>query len=361
MKIALVHDDFLQWGGAERVVQALSEIWPKAPIYTSVADNEIIKKWIGKRTVIQSPLRYAPYIKQLRKVYLPFYPLVFQSMEIGHFDVVLSSSARFAHTIKLTNGTRHVSYCHAPPRFIWRFENYIQNEQYPILKKLVLRPTIGYFKETDTNAMSRVDEIIANSRHVAKQIKAIYKRKAKIVTPFVDTKLFSPLQMTSDGKYYLVVSRLVSWKRIDLAIEACKQLQFPLLIIGKGDDKKRLQYLAQGANIEFLEDLTDKQLVYYYRNSKALLITQEEDFGLTSLEAQACGRPVLAFAKGGSLETVVKGKTGDYFRQQTATSLVSKLKNFHYATYSAKDCVENAQRFNKQRFQATIKEYIDRG
>lgn len=358
MKIALVHDDFLQWGGAERVVKAFTEIWPKAPIYTSVADEEIVAKWIGKRTVVQSLLKYAPLIKRYRKAYLPFYPLAFQSMELSDYDVVLSSSARFAHTIKLTNGTRHIAYCHAPPRFIWRFENYVAHEQYPVLKKLILKPTVRYFKETDAKAMHRVDEIIANSQHVAKQIQTIYKRHANVLSPFVDTELFSRGTISARGDYYLIVSRLAPWKRIDLAILACKELNFPLIVVGKGEDKNRLKNLAVGSKTTFLEGLTDKQLVNYYRGSRALIVTQEEDFGLTSLEAQACGKPVLAFARGGSLETIVKGKTGDFFKEQTVLSLKRKLKQFHETTYKSSGCIANAQRFSKERFINAMRAYV---
>lgn len=358
MKIALVHDDFLQWGGAERVVQAFSEVWPKAPIYTSVADEEIIARWLGKRHIVQSILQYAPQIKRFRKAYLPLYPLAFQHMELHDYDIVLSSSSRFAHTIKLTNGTRHISYCHAPPRFIWRFDHYLKNEEYPRIKKFFVRPTIPYFKRLDELAMQNIDTIIANSRHIAKQIKSIYNRNAIVLPPFVDMSLFKPTDTDEKEDYYLVVSRLAPWKRIDLAIESCRRLNLPLVVIGKGSDKNRLKNLACGTKTEFLEELTDKQLVGYYRNCKALIITQEEDFGLTALEAQACGKPVLAFGRGGVTETVMKGKTGDFFPYQTVESLTKKLKMFHTENYISVDCYNHAATFSKIHFKEQIKQYV---
>lgn len=357
MKIALVHDDFLQWGGAERVVQAISEIWPKAPIYTSVVDQKLIAERFPKRTIIQSWLKHVPLTKQLRRPLLPFYPLAFQSLDVADTDVVLSSTTRFAHTIRY-NGALHVSYCHTPPRFLWQEQQYFSREKHNNLLQSLAKPMLTSLRTSDAKSEHNVALWIANSKNVAQRIKRIYHRNAHIIYPFVDTNQFLPKKSKPSLDYFLVVTRLLPWKRVDIAIEACKKLQCTLIIIGKGPDKTRLKKIATGSKTVFLENLTDHELMTYYQNAKALLITQEEDFGLTSLEAQACGRPVVAYGRGGALETVAAGSTGVFYTKQTALALSAALKVFDASFFTTIDCRHHASQFSKERFQSSLKQYI---
>ncbi len=358
MKLALIHDDFLQWGGAERVVAAIAQIWPTAPIYTSVSDPAIIQTRI-KNPINQSYLRYLPAVSRMRRVYLPFYPAAFQNMPLNGYDIILSSSTRFAHTITKPDTAIHITYMHAPPRFVWQFDKYVQHEQHAFAKRIVTGPIVSVLRQHDLQASQNVSYWVANSQNVAKKIRQIYRHQADVIYPFVDTKLFTPAKQPKAAGYYLVVSRLVAWKRVDIAIEACKKLGKTLVIIGKGPDKPRLQKIAQQSDTTFIEELTDKALVTYYRNCDALLMTQNEDFGMTALEAAACGRPVIAFGKGGVLEIVIAGKTGEFFPAQDARSLTIMLRKFDRDKYDPNDCSMLASQFSKEKFQQAIKRYVE--
>lgn len=357
MKIALVHDDFLQWGGAERVVRAISEIWPKAPIYTSIVAEDVTSRYFKNRQIIDTKLLRLPFRKQIRRAIFPIYPSIFQAMDFSQFDIVLSSSTRFAHMIRKTNGATHINYCHTPPRYFWSQHVYLAHESMSMLKMAAIAPFTKTMQGIDFKAAQRIDTIVSNSKNTAAKVKRYYGKQSVVVPPFVDD-IFFKIKANKPENYFLVVTRLVPWKRVDIAIEACKLANQPLIIVGSGPDKRRLMRLAWGTQTKFVENLTDHELVTYYSNSKALIVTQEEDFGLTSLEAQACGTPVVAFKKGGAAETVMPNITGIFFSEQAPASLAKALKRFGKYSFNPDLCKTNAQKYTKQRFQQQLKAIV---
>lgn len=357
MKIALVHDDLLQWGGAERVVKAMTEVWPKAPIYTSIASDRIVYEHFAKQTIIDAKFLHVPFRSQIRRVIFPVYPKIFQAFDLSGYDVILSSSTRFAHMVQKSNGTTHVTYCHTPARYFWEFDDYMQAERAAGVKKALIHPFLQVMRQLDYKAAQQVDQFIANSNNTAKKIKKIYGKQARIIKPFAEDIFFKAKDQPKDD-YFLVVTRLLPWKRVEIAIEACRLLNKKLVIVGTGPDKARLENLARGTRTEFVEHLTDAKLIPYYSKSKALLVTQAEDFGLTPLEAQACGTPVIAFKKGGVLETILPNQTGIFYSEQSANSLALALKRFERLEFNRIVCKMNASKFTKQSFQQQLKEFV---
>ncbi|MDP2672325.1 MAG: glycosyltransferase, partial [Nanoarchaeota archaeon] len=338
MKIALVHDDLVQWGGAERVLETLSEIFPEAPIYTLVYDenNEIIKEKFGSKKIITSFLQKFPGWKNFYKPLFFLHPLAFEQFDFTGFDLVISQTTRFAKSIITKPETKHVCFCHTPPRFLWGFSGEKKHWYFNFLQKF------------DNISSYRVDSWIAGSKNAQNRIKAVYGFDSKVIYPFVDIEKFKDIT-PFDGGYLLVVSRLNAYKRIDLVVKAANQLKIPLKIVGTGPENGNLQKLAK-RNVDFLGMLDEKTLDLVLSGCKALIIAGEEDFGLTSLEAQVLGKPVIAFKKGGVLETVLEGETGYLFEEQTVNSLVESLKLLEENGYNLKRCLIQAKKFSKQKF-----------
>ncbi|MFH0937024.1 MAG: glycosyltransferase [Candidatus Daviesbacteria bacterium] len=350
MKIALVHDDLVQWGGAERVLLALSELFPDAPIYTSVFDqeNKMLKQNFANKKITTSFLQRIPGWKNLYKVLLPLYPLAFEQLDFSGFDVVISQTTRFAKAIVTKPETLHICYCHTPPRFLWNFSG----EKVP----QILQPLFNYLRYYDQISSKRVDMWIAGSKNVQERIKKIYGVPSKIIYPFIDLSRFE--NVTSfKGDYLLVISRLNAYKRVDLAIAAANKLKIPLKIVGTGPKLEELQQVV-GSTVEFVGTVDEKLLTMLLAGCKALIIAGEEDFGLTSLEAQALGKPVVAFKKGGALETVVEHETGYFFEEQTVESLIEALQNLDKRGYNQKRCLLQAQQFPKKKFMREFRNFI---
>lgn len=364
LKIALVHDDFTQYGGGESIFLAIKELFPTAAIYTSLVTDEWVRR-LGGRRPYTSFMQRLPLKKKLQRAYFLLYPLAFESLDFSDFDLVISSSTRFAQGIITKPETKHICCMHSPGRMFWEPKSYFGEGSK--LRDL-LSPALAYLRLWDFAAAQRVDQFIANSKHIAGKIKKYYRREAKVVYPFVDLQRFTPQmangkwQMVNSGSYFLVVNRLTRWKRIDLAIETVLELGLPLKIVGDGPEKKRLKVLAQGRGrerIEFLGWVSGEELAKLYQRCQALIMPQEEDFGIASLETQASGKPVIAYGAGGVLETVIAGKTGEFFYPQTVEALASVLKKFKPETYDPMECRENAERFSKKRFQrGLLKEVI---
>lgn len=331
MKVALVHDDLVQWGGAERVLTGLTEIYPDAPIFTSVFDsnNAVLQRNFGTKKIITSFLQKIPGWKNLYKALLPFYPLAFEQFDFTEYDLVISHTTRFAKSIITKPQTKHICYCHTPPRFLWHFSgegNYGVGEL--LLTKMRLYDQIS---------AKRVDFFIAGSQNAQKRIKKIYRVDSSVVYPFVDLKRFKSVE-TFNGGYFVVVARPNKYKRMDLAESACNEIGVPLKIIsGKFDDDMVVQIMA---------------------GCKALIIPGIEDFGLSSLEAQVLGKPVVAFAVGGALESVVKGKTGIFFAKQTIESLKDTLLKLNSLRIDPQDCRENAANFSREVFVKNFKAQV---
>ncbi|MBM4402706.1 MAG: glycosyltransferase [Candidatus Cloacimonetes bacterium] len=384
MNIAIVHDDFMQWGGAERLVLAMAEIWPDAPIYTAIYDESVLPKSFPKSRLVPSFLQGLPLSKTFYRQLFFLHPLAFESFNFNEFDVVLSSTTRFAKSVITQPQTLHICYCNTPPRFLWMTKNYLQTKNFnPLLwpfYRLILLPLLSYLRLHDQTAAQRVDFFIANSRNVAARIKKYYNREPTVIYPFVELARFAHIRMDTNENspsvskpirtknsdysnldklgYFLVVSRLGGHKRVDLAIEAFNKLGWQLKIVGTGPEEKKYKKMAK-ANIEFLGQISDEKVVYYYQNCTAFIYPQEEDFGITALEAMAAGKPVIAFKGGGALETVVPGTTGEFFYPQSTDALISVLKNFNPMKYDSTACHTQAEKFSRERFAKELKVFIE--
>lgn len=356
MKVALVHDDLVQWGGAERVLVALAEIFPDAPIYTSIFDtrNEILKQKFASKQIITSFLQNIPGWKNLYRALLPLYPLAFEQFDFSQFDLVISQTTRFAKSIITKPDTKHICYCHTPPRFLWNFSG-------EKVSKL-LQPYLSLLRLYDQISSNRVDVWVAGSKNAQERIGKIYQKNSKVIYPFIDLKRFSGIE-SFDGGYLLVISRLNQYKRVDLAIQAAEKLNKPLKIIGVGPELYNLQMLTGKANgiqseVEFLGKVGEDVLLKVLAGCSALVIAGEEDFGLTSLEAQILGKPVIAYKKGGVLETVIDGETGFLFDKQDSDSLIEALQKLDKKGYNLKSCIAQASRFSKEKFTKDFKDII---
>jgi len=361
MRLAFVYDRVNKFGGAERVLLALHEIWPNAPLFTAVYDKQKAA-WANVFKVIPSYLRYLPDLLRRDKLLPLLTPFAFESMNFGNFDVVLSITSAEAKAVVTKPETLHICYCLTPTRYLWSgFADYLHQPGADFFNPMVrafMRICINYLRVSDYISSNRPDIYIAISDNVARRIKKYYKKDARVLYPPIDLTKFKPGVRKKSNNYYLIVSRLVPYKRIDYAISAFNKLGSNLYIIGTGIDESRLRRLAS-ENIKFLGDLTDRELACYYQNCRALIFPGEEDFGLTAVEAQACGKPVIAFGNIGIKEIIIEGKTGLFYDTQSEDSLISALKIFKYNNYLPSECVYNAKRFSKLNFQRAMKESVE--
>lgn len=332
MRVALVHDDLVQWGGAERVLEGLCEIYPDAPIFTSVYDysNDELAKRFGDKKIITSFLQKIVGWKTLYKALLPLYPIAFEQFNFTGYDLVISHTTRFAKSIVTKPETKHICYCHTPPRFLWHFSSVGQNFG---LGELLMTKLRIY----DQVSARRVDRFIAGSENARRRIKRVYGIDAEVVYPFIELERFKNVE-AFDGGYFVIVARPNLYKRLDLAQAACRQIGVPLKIISGG--------------------LDDWMVVQILAGCKALIISGEEDFGLTSLEAQALGKPVVAYGQGGALETIKEGKTGYLFNEQTIESITNTLVKVGFDRIKPDDCKANADYFSKENFFKNFKQTV---
>ena len=362
MKIALVHDDLIQFGGAERLLMALHDLYPDAPLYTSMASSKW-KKICKQKNIklVTSFMQNLPFKVRLNKYYAPFllYVLAFERFDLSKFDVVISVSARFAHGIITKPSTKHICYMNSPGRMIWEASDYFKNTK-PLIKNMI-DLSLTNLRLWDYTAAQRVDYFIANSSVPKARIKKYYGRASKVIYPFVNMADFLTIDMavqTKKTNHFVLVSRLQDWKRIDVAIHAFNALKLPLKIIGNGPQKDHLKKIA-GSSIEFYHNLSDLDKIAHIASSQAMVITQHEDFGITAIEAMACGIPVIAYGKGGVLDTVVPGKTGEFFAEQSYVSLTDCLRKFDPANYLISDCIHQAYKFDKVYFDKYVKDFVN--
>jgi glycosyltransferase involved in cell wall biosynthesis len=358
MKVALVHDYLNQMGGAERVALAFHEIFPDAPIYTSIFDPRRVDPAFQSMDVRTSFMQKFPLVTRHHQPYLPFYPFAMESLDLREYDLVLSSSSAFGKGVITRPETMHICYCHTPMRWCWDYDEYVEREQIGGLARRLLPIMITGLRIWDQTSAMRVDHFIANSPVVAERIAKYYRREAVVIPPPVDAQRFNFDPSIRSEDYLLILSRLIPYKRIDLAIEACNKLRLPLLIIGGGRDERRLKRLA-GPTIRFMGRLSDEEIIHYYTHCRAFLFPGEEDFGITPLEAQACGRPVVAYGAGGALASVVDGVTGVFFRQQTVESLARALATFDERGFDPQTIRNHALEFDLPRFHRRIQQFVE--
>ncbi len=356
MKIAIVHDYLNQFGGAERVVEALHECFPDAPIYASIYLPENMPNSFRRMDIRTSFMQKLPFLNKHFKKYLLLYPYAFERFDLSDYDAILSSSSAWAKGVVTRPEACHICYCYTPMRWVWNYESYVAREDFGWLIRKILPLAVNRLGRWDLATTNRVDCLIAISNHVAERIRRCYNREPIVIYPPVNTSLFKPAQVTED--YFLIVSRLNTYKRIDLVIEVLNELKIPLKIIGDGPYRHTLKRMA-GSNVEFLGKVSDSELAEYYAKCKALIFPGEEDFGLAPVEAQSAGRPVIAYAKGGALETVVGGETGIFFKEQTPKALKEALKSFEKMSFDPKKIREHAKKFDKNVFISKLKSVVE--
>ena len=352
MKIAFVHEYLNQFGGAERVLQVLCSMFPDAPIYTLFYDAQATGGVFEGREIRTSFLQKAPFIKKYHRVFPLFMPFAVEQFDFSDFDLVLSISASFAKGVITKPGTKHICYCLTPPRFLWDdSQKFMEEFSYPRAIKSLFYPLITYLRLWDREASLRVDDFLAISNFVKGRINKYYLRDSIVIHCPVNVKKF---YISSDvGDYFFMAGRLVSYKRFDLAIRAFNKLGWPLKIAGVGPEINKLKKMA-GDNIEFLGLVSDEKLADLYSHAKAFIFPQEEDFGITPLEAMASGRPVIAYRGGGALETIEEGKSGIFFSEQTEESLSEALGSFKQENFYPDVCRAQAEKFDVSVFKENI-------
>ncbi|MCK5581251.1 MAG: glycosyltransferase [Candidatus Omnitrophica bacterium] len=360
MKIAIVHDFLNQYGGAERVVEVMHEMFPEASVYTSVYLPDKMSDSFREMDVRVSFMQKLPGVETNYKKYFLIYPFAFDSFDLSGYDLILSSSSSYAKGIKKSKECMHICYCHTPARFIWRYDIYMEQENVSSLVRSIVRIAANLFlKKWDLKSNENVDYFLANSGYIRQRIKDIYDRDSYVIHPPVSVDSFSISDKVEN--YYLIVSRLNAYKKIDIVIEAFNELGLPLVVVGGGPHKSNLEGIAKD-NIKFIGKVSDNELLEHYKGCKAFIFPGEEDFGITPVEAQASGRPVIAYGKGGALETVVDGKTGLFFKEQTSECLINAIKRFEECEkdFDPKVIRENAERFSKERFKKEFGEFIEK-
>lgn len=356
-KIALVHDWLNQMGGAEDVLLELAAMFPNSPTYTSIFAPDLLPSAFSKLDIKTLWMDKLPGIHRHHQPYLPLYPLAWGGLTLRGYDVVLSNKSGFCHGLHVPDGTTHVCYCLAPTRYVWQFEHYTAREGLGGLVQTALRPLVSLLKRWDYAAAQRVHHFIAISTEIQQRIKAYYDRDSVVIFPPVDTARFAAARTETPGDYYLVVSRLIPYKRIDLVVRACTELGLPLKVGGRGRDLDKLRAIA-GPTVEFLGYVPDDDLPALMAGCRAFLFPGLEDFGITPVQAQAAGRPVIAFGGGGALDTVKPGETGELFTDQTVESLAAVLKSFDPARYSPDACQDHARRFDVGLFRAQLSDFL---
>lgn len=347
MRLAIVHDYLIQMGGAERVVATMAEAFPQAPIYTSATDRDHLLPEFQGREIINSWADRLPGVQKSFKKFFPLYPFAFRSFKPVDADVAWISSSGFAKWIRVKANAKTICYCHTPPRFFWNSDGYVAAELGESVAGRSAKVLLSLLRHWDHACAQQIDRFVANSRCVQERIWECYGRPSTVIHPPVDVDRFSAVR--DPENYYVVLSRLIGYKRIDLAIEALNRLGERLIIIGDGPDRSRLEALA-GPSISFLGQVSDREINRYLERCRALIFPGLEDFGIAAVEAQACGRPVIAFAAGGALETVIPGETGWLFHEQTVDALVEAVLRSKAVNWSAERIRANALNFSRDIF-----------
>lgn len=357
VKIALSHDWLNGMRGGEKCLDALCELYPQAPIYTLFYEPSKINSHIAKHPIRTSFIQSWPKIYSHYRYYLPFFPRAIESFRPQNLDVVISTNHCVAKGIPKNKGAVHICYCFTPMRYAWGFfEEYFgqKNKWFKMGAKALLER----LKKWDLETSSGVDHFVAISKHIQKRIKRCYGREAAVIYPPVDTEFFTVDGSGKKEDFYLIVSALVPYKRVDIAVQAFNRSGRKLVVIGDGPEKESLRRAAK-PNIQFIGWQPNKILREHYRKARALIFPGEEDFGIVPVESQACGTPVIAYAQGGALETICANKTGLFFNEPTAPSLEQAIGRFETMNWSPETARQNALGFSRERFKNEMKNFID--
>lgn len=357
-RIALSHDYLNQYGGAERVVEVFHAMFPEAPVYTSIYDADSMPPSYRDWDIRTSFLQHMPGIHRNHQPFLPLYPAAFKFLTVDpSYDVLLSSSSAWGKGVRVDPSVLHICYCHSPMRFAWDFDHYAERERMDGLSRKVVQPILRRLRNWDRATSRRVHQFIANSTVVQKRIEQFWGRQSTVIHPPVDTETFEPAPTDAIGEYYLLVSRLVPYKRFDIAIEAANQLEVPLKVIGDGRARADLEALA-GPTVEFLGRVSDNERNELFARCKGAIFPAEDDFGIGQVEVQAAGRPVIALDRGGARETVIDGETGVRFAEQTPAGVIDAIRRLESLTFSADRITSHAARFSRARFEREITDVI---
>lgn len=361
MKIALVYDRVNKIGGAERVLVALHEMWPDAPLFTAVYNSKTAR-WADVFEIKTSFLQKIPFIRTRHELLAWITSFAFSKFDFSKYDVVLSITSAEAKNINCGPNTLHICYCLTPTRYLWSHKGFYETDG---LKGKFLKALGPILRMRDWESAQKVNQFLAISNTIKKRIKKYYGKESEVIYPPVGvSKLPEKLEnkdelLNKNIPYYLIISRLVSYKRIDLAIKACNKLNKNLIIVGFGNQIKQLKKIS-GPSIFFTDQLTDEEVGRYYMHCSAFLFTADEDFGIAPVEAQLYGKPVIALSKGGSTETVIDGKTGVFFNNQTVESLAKAMIRFEGINFLAANCQENGLKFSKKIFKFKIENYVNK-
>ena len=357
-RVAFVVDTLPSIGGGEKVLFAALEAYPQADIFTLIYNKDAFTNTpIANKEIVTSYLDKLPFAQKHHRLLLPLMPSAIERFDLCKYDVIVSFSYAVAHGVRLTNGTRHISYTYTPMRYAWSDINLDGTHSH---KNAMLNLVMDNFRTWDKAASSRVHEFAAISQGIARRIQTAYQREARVIYPPVEIERFHP--NGSRGDYFVTLSRLVAHKRIDLVIEGFSKLNLPLKIIGDGPERKRLQKLAT-PNIEFLGYQPDKTVAQLVSKARGFVCAAEEDFGIAIVEAQAAGCPVIAYKAGGALETVIDEVTGLFFEEQSAASLIDAIQRFNDSEHCFRhsDLTDNAQKFSKERFRRSFQVFVNTG
>ncbi|MBU0577868.1 glycosyltransferase [Patescibacteria group bacterium] len=357
MKIAIVTDWLTNYGGAESVISAFHDLFPDAPIYTTMYKPEKMRELGKLKNVKTTWLNKIPFVKH--QWMLSLMPTAVEMMDLSDYDIVLSSCHSVSKGVITKPDALHISYCHTPMRYAWEswdFETRLK--KFPRILHKSIRKQIKVIREWDYCAAQRVDQYIANSSHIGNQIKKYYKRNSDVIYPPVHTEKFKPISNPTED-FYLAVGRLIPYKKFDLIVQTFNKLKKPVKIVGTGPQLEKIKDMAKD-NVEVLGYVDDKKLIDLYANCKAFLFPQLEDAGIVPLEAMAAGRPVIALNRGGSLDTMIDGKTGVLFKEQTVKSLSDAIKKFEKMKFDPKFIRKHAEKYDVEIFKEKIKDYVEK-
>ncbi len=354
MKIAVVHDYLNQYGGAERVLEAIHDMVPRAAVYTSIYDADAMPQIYRTWDIHVTWMQQLPNWRRFFRHYFVFYPFAFEQLNLAAYDVIISSSSAYAKGVRPRPGAVHICYCHTPMRFAWQTDQYIARENIRGVAKVAMQFLLRFVRAWDVRSAHRVTHYIANSRVVAARIKQYYHRDAVVIPPPVD---LAPFENVSPGDYLLTGGRLVPYKRIDLAVKACTALNVPLVVFGDGRDKAELMAQA-GPTVRFVGRVSDAERLRLFAECRGFLFPGEEDFGITPLEAMAAGRPVLAYRAGGALDTVVEGATGLFFDRQDVASVQAGIVALQQQAWDAQRIRAHAEQFGRDQFMAKMRAFV---